>query len=218
MRISHKYRFIFFAIPRTGSTTTRSVLDEFSDVKSLHITQLPPGFPFYHHISPLEVKIIFDKEGLSFFDYRRFCVVRNPYDRVVSLYHHHQRMKTERFINARIFKKFLYKINDVIRPTTTFRDYVMQINPAKREPTSIKSFISDNKGHLLINDILKFENLGEELPTYLANFGIQINADNVPHLNASENRQDYRVYYDEVTKQRVSNLYSYEIERFDYSF
>lgn len=96
MRISHKYRFVFLANLRTGSTTVRSILDHYSDIKSVHITQISERFPFYHHISAQELKPIFEERGWDWSKYKKFCVIRNPYDRIVSLYHHSQQMKLKK--------------------------------------------------------------------------------------------------------------------------
>ena len=218
MRISHKYGFVFLALPRTGTTTTRKVLDDYSDIKSIHISEISKTFPFYNHISAVELKDIFDERGWDWFSYKRFCVVRNPYDRVVSLYHHRQKLKVERIELAGIVWKFLYKMNDILRPTNTFREYVFRINPKRPLRISLKPFISDKKGNLLVDDVLMFENLTDELPKYLETFDISIKPEDIPHLNATQNRRAYRDYYDEATKQRVSELYSYEINRFGYRF
>ena len=42
--------------------------------------------------------------------------------------------------------------------------------------------------------------------------------DDIPHLNASKKRRGYKAYYDQETKKRVSELYDYEIRRFNYRF
>jgi len=71
---------------------------------------------------------------------------------------------------------------------------------------------------MLVKDVLMFEHLGRDLPEYLGKLGIQISAEDIPHLNASDDRNDYRKYYCEDTKQHVAKLYKYSIDRFGYSF
>ena len=218
MRISHKHRFIFLAIPRTGSTTMRKILDDYSDIKSIHKSEITDKFPFYNHISALELKNIFEKRCWEWSNYKKFCVIRNPYDRVVSLYHHHLQMKAKRFKKTEVIGNLVGQVKNIVRPVVTFRDYVMGINPEKRLPTSLKSFIADESGNFLVEDILMFEKLSKDLPSYLDNLGINITAEDIPHLNASRKRGEYRDCYDEDTKQRVSALYAYEISRFGYRF
>jgi hypothetical protein len=202
MRISHSLHLIYLAVPRTGSTTVRAILDPYADMKSTHISTVTPDFPFYHHISALELKNVFAARGWDWGGYRNFCVIRNPYDRVVSLYHHHMELFAD----------------NVQKLPASFRQYVLAINPVDRLPTSLQAFTCDENGDFLVRDVLRFEQLHAELPSYLADFGIHVPADQIPHLNASKSRRSYREYYDTDTKARVEQLYRYEIDRFDYTF
>tara|TARA_B100000809_G_scaffold85848_1_gene84263 strand:+ start:192 stop:842 length:651 start_codon:yes stop_codon:yes gene_type:complete len=216
MRISHSRKFIFLATPRTGSTTVRKILDNYSEIKSVHITEISSDFPFYHHISALELKNVFEDQGWDWGSYKKFCVVRNPYDRVVSLYHHNLKMReNEKVKNA---KSFIRKIRNMTTRTPSFKDYVMSINPKKRLPTSLESFLCDKDGNFLVNEILMFEKLRDDLPNFLNMLDISITPEDIPHLNASTNRQQYREYYDDDSKKKVHDLYRYEIEQFGYSF
>jgi len=88
MRISHRYKFVFLSHARTGSQTVRRLLDPFSDVTSVHYSQTDETNPFYNHISALELKNEFDRRCWDWSAYRKFCFTRNPWERVVSLYHH----------------------------------------------------------------------------------------------------------------------------------
>lgn len=214
MRISHQYKFVFLATPRTGSTTIRNVLDQYSDIISVRISQKSREFPFYDHISAPELKRVFDKNEWVWEDYSSFCVVRNPYDRVVSLYHHHLKMR-----DRRDNKFFLTNVKDALTPAPSFKKFVFAINPRKRLTTALEYFIGAQDGAKpLVNDVLQFERLEQDIPNYLGKLGLEISAEDIPHLNASESRNDYRKYYCEDTRKRVSELYRYEIERFGYSF
>ena len=216
MRISHSHKFVFLATPRTGSTTARKILDKYSDITSVHISEISDDFPFYNHISALELKNIFEDRSWDWDSYKKFCFVRNPYDRVVSLYHHHLKMrKDEKVKNVR---SFIRKIIYMIRRPPSFRDYVTNINPKNRVPTSLESFICDRDGNVLVNEVLMFEKLTEDLPKLLSNLDISITSEDIPHLNASVDRQQYRKYYDEELRNKVRDLYKYEFERFGYTF
>ena len=74
-------------------------------------------------------KEIFDKKGWEWSLYRKFCVVRNPYDRVVSLYHHFCNTMVKERLNKQCGYLYIFRrIKDLVKPTRTFKDYVMQIN------------------------------------------------------------------------------------------
>nr|VFJ62230.1 MAG: Sulfotransferase family protein [Candidatus Kentron sp. DK] len=214
MRVSHAYKFIFLAMPRTGSTSIRSILDFYSDIKSINIKQTTDGFPFYHHISAMELREIFNKRGWNWSEYRRFCVIRNPYDRIVSLYHHHLWMQNRRANEAPMRERK----GKPPGGAPSFKDYVMRINPESRLTASLQSFICDKGEDFLVEDVLVFEKLYTELPNYLSGLGIYITSSDIPYLNASDNRGEYRAYYDEDTKERVAKLYNHDITRFGYGF
>jgi len=218
MRISHQRRFVFLANPRTGSTTVRKILDDYSDVKSVHITETSDEFPFYDHISASELKAIFEKKGWEWAEYRKFCMVRNPFDRVVSLYHLHQEIMRQKVKGRNVIQKLLRYIKRRIIPLNTFHDYVMHIDPNVRMSKSLKTLICDNNGDSLVDDVIMYERISDELPTYLSLFDIYISKEEIPHLNASKAREDYRQYYSEETRHRVECLYAYEIDRFGYQF
>ncbi|RDV24234.1 hypothetical protein DXV75_14545 [Alteromonas aestuariivivens] len=216
MRISHSHKFIFFATPRTGSTTVRNVLDRYSDISSVHVSEITKDFPFYHHISALELKRIFEQRGWDWDSYHKFCFVRNPYDRVVSLYHHYLKIRGE--VSGHDLRNILRKFKNAVTSPLSFKDYVMTLDPKDRLPTSLEAFLCDEKGNFLVDDILMYENLKTELPNFLKKLNISISEDDIPHLNASANRNKYRKYCDDELKDKIEHLYPYEFNRFGYSF
>ncbi len=216
MRISHQHRFVFLAVPRTASTTLRRILDDYSDVKSVHISRSRDDHPFYHHITARELIEIFQSKDWRWADYTKFCCVRNPYDRLVSLYHHHIVQKTRRFGKAgRIVHIFAQTI---VSRFDTFSKYVIRIQPHERLPASLQSFACDKDGHCVIDDFMVFEKLECQLPVYLDQWGIHVSAAAIPHMNASLNRRAYRRYYSDHVRKIAEGLYRYEIERFNYQF
>ena len=218
MRISHKHRFVFLAIPRTGSTTVRHVLDDYSDIKSVHILKRTDDFPFSNHLRARDLKRIFDRSGWDWFAYKRFCVIRNPWDRVVSLYHHRQRVLSghapARGLVYNAWKYVRYRLT----PKQSFKDYVMAIDPKKGLTASLRDFICNENGEYLVDDVLRFEALTAALPAYLAQFGITVGPHAIPQFNVSEGRRSYADYYDAESRQHVENVYRYEIDRFGYRF
>ena len=217
MRISHKNHFVFLAYPRTASTSIRRALDPHSDVRGVNVTRTRRDSPFYHHITARELKAVFDERGWNWTDYRSFCVVRNPYSRVVSLYHHHLRMRVgkHRELNPimRLRKRLRYKL----KPEPTFRDYVQSLAQRPGLARPFKEFAFDSAGNCLVGDVLRFEKLATELPAHLLTLGLGQDAWQIPVL-ATSNIRDYREPYDEDTVKTVAALYAFEIERYGYCF
>lgn len=216
MRISHNYKFVFLANPRTGSSSTRRYLDAISDVKSVHIKNATEEFPFFHHINAAELKAAFEQKGWDWSEYRKFSVVRNPYDRLVSLYHFHQREQHLSKVNSKysLFERYFVRNDDA----RLFRRYVSNIKAHHRLAQGLKDFVCDTAGNLLIDDILEFEQLSTQLPNYLQKLGVTLPSSTIPKLNGSPSRNTYQHYYDSKTRHRVSTMYQFEIERFGYKF
>jgi hypothetical protein len=215
MRISHSHRFVFLAYPRTASTSTRNLLDPFCEVKSVHISEVTATHPFYHHISAGELLDVFRQRGWDWDSYRKFTIIRNPYDRVVSLYHHH----AKQYGPARERRSGpLLRFARMFRRKTDFAAYVKALNPDQRLHTKLRSFVCDSSGRWLVGDILRFENLGMELSALLPELGVTSFEGVLPRLNGSTDREDYRMYYNGRSRRRVGDLYAEEIELFGYAF
>lgn len=217
MRISHRHRFLFLAYPRTASTSIRSLIDGYSDVTSVGFRQVTEESPFYHHIPAGELKSIFDSKDWNWCDYRHFCVVRNPFSRVVSLYHHHLKMKDRRQTRQSPAAKLMRRLALRKRPLPSFRQYVLGIRNDNRLARNLPSFVCDKEGNALVEDILMFEKLDVELPGFLESLGVPVDSDELAVLNRS-GIESYRAFYDDDTSAFVAEFYRYEIERFGYRF
>ena len=89
MRISHRHKFIFFANPKTGSTSVSAAINKFSDISDTPYTD--PFNPisngmFYSHILPTELEKHFADCGWDWDAYFKFAFVRNPWDRQLSYF------------------------------------------------------------------------------------------------------------------------------------
>jgi hypothetical protein len=219
MRISHKYKFIFLAYPRTASGTIRKLLDPYSEIKSVNLSQSSIKSPFHDHISAVSLKNIFDQRDWAWDEYQRFCVVRNPWDRMYSLF------LWRKSREGKWLKHYSPKINlaniifSKLPERIAFPFFIMSRFPKKGSAKTLHSFISDFDEKILVNKVLKFENLAVELPHYLSSIGIpgeNLNSIEAQHTN--KGRASYIPKYNDLTKQRVQTLFRYEIERFDYAF
>ena len=100
-------KFIYFAIGKTGTTSIESYINKFHDDKK-----------FYKHASPECVST----EKIS--KYFTFCFVRNPWDRLISMYKQFQ--KPNNLDNA--VRKKHYTISNKYK----FIDYVRNETPSHK--------------------------------------------------------------------------------------
>jgi len=133
----------------------------------------------------------------AFSAYLSFVVVRNPRDWQVSLcryalgkpnHHQHEMVK-----EMGSFKVYLdWRCRDEVRPQ--------------------KGFVADAGGAILVNRIIRFENLADDFNAICRDLGIIAS---LPHLNAS-NRSHWQDCYDERTFALVEKTFADDIELFGY--
>lgn len=219
MRISHQYKFVYLAVPRTGSTSVRDALDPISDIKSVHRPLTTEEHPYYHHIPYAELEPLFKKNGWDIGQYYSFGVVRNPFDRVVSLYHHY-REKGGRWAEG---KSVVYNLARAAKlrllPNDSFEKFVDKLDTTTAMQMSASSFFSDKSGEFSVNTVLKFERVAADYAALAVHRGFPEEQQQLQKLNQSRNRLDYRSYYvNPRLVDHVAELYADDISRFDYAF
>lgn len=229
MLVSHDHRFIFFSNPKTGSESVRELLASYADVEGIPMWEASDEHPYYSHIRPVEVREIFRERGHDFGDYFRFTFVRNPWSRLVSLYemiYEHRRYGVTGRIPA-----FLRDLLGIHTSPSAFRRWLRSVRPDgsggggpedqrwKVYGTySLRSFAGDEDGNLLVDEVLRLEDIETALPATLREIGLEEVAEKqIPRAN-TRRHPPHPEYYDEATVDLVRRRYAYEIERFGYGF
>lgn len=75
-------------------------------------------------------------------------------------------------------------------------------------------WVTDREGHVIIDFIGRFENLEQDFQIICTRLNIKAV---LPHLNKSE-RDHYRHYYDDQTREIVAQWFKIDIQEFDYKF
>jgi hypothetical protein len=209
MRISHRFKFVFFSNPKTGSESIRQLLDPLSDVRDVPLAQAPPGHFFYSHIRPADMRSAFVRLGWRYNDYYRFVFVRNPWTRLLSL--HQYALKAG-------------------APLPDFAEWLKGSRPdglggggpnalpwLRYGTYSLEAFAGDGSGRLLVNDVFRLEDIAE-VPDRLRLRGIPLPPDaRLPWKNKSESAS-LDAYYTPELRDLVAERYAKEIERFGYSY
>ena len=196
MRISHKYKFVYIAIPKTGSESVRASLDGYSNIRSVG----DKTSPYYWHTKATDLKKHFRERNWDWGRYFKFTFVRNPWDMLVSLYKYFQHNKTLSLPRdgGPEFKSFL--LNRI----------------RESSPSVVTHSIYYTEGEdVLVDFIGKFENLQEDFNIICDKIGIP--HQKLPHKNATKHKH-YTEYYDAETKQIVAEKYAKDIEMFGYEF
>jgi hypothetical protein len=251
MRISHKYKFVFFANPKTGSETVRKILDLYLDNKTEYDSSIvSPSNSLYNHMPPVELKNIFLTQSLNFDEYFKFTMVRNPWARLVSLYEmiygyklNYQPSWSTKYVKQKLF--FSYQKMFGIKPS--FKEWLLTIDNknrgaegitgrgaresllSKNQPFpnanwriygsySIDNYIMDESKNILVNKVIKLENIDQELIPTLIKLNLPgIENIEIPKVNIRQHKK-YIDYYDKESIEIVRKLYIYDIEHFNYQF
>jgi hypothetical protein len=147
---------------------------------------------FYNHISAIEIRKQISSDVWN--NYFKFCIERNPWDKTLSYFY---------MLQKRLDKKFdledYFEINDFCT------DYDM--------------YVDEEINSLLVDKIIKYENLNSELNVIFKHLGIPF--DGVLDVNAkSEYRNDRRPYNEVLNKEQmdiIENKFCKEIKLLQYT-
>lgn len=230
MKISHKHSFVYFANPKSGSSTMRVLLDPFSDVSGIPFPEITSDMPFHVHMQPVEAKAAFTKKKWDYNSYFKFTTVRNPWARLVSLYEHiyspmpryevHLRAKIRhkvRYISRPKFKIWLFSLN--INGKGALNNSHEGAKWRQYSAYSINNYVSDENGNFLVDEILKLEKLEKSLPNILKK--LQLPPELVKLIVVRNQRKTgghYKKYYDEESIEFIKTHFRFEINNFKYQF
>ncbi len=214
--ICHQHDFLFVHIPKTGGQSIAHVVLEhlglgWEDRGELLMRHNSDPMKGPERLAHLTAREYIQHSYLSPEDFERlfkFSVVRNPWDRLVSEYRY--RGYSQRF---------------------TFPEFVASGLPpegwgdAYRHVIPQAEFVLDEHGAVLVDRIVRFEELASELPPLLCSLGIPIEELPVVNQSLADGRASerhapprYEDYYDDTTRSRVQELYRVDIETFGYTF
>lgn len=180
MYVSHKLRIVYMAVPRTASRSVAQFL------RREHAAQITgrKGMGGHHGISGP------DLQDCKHLGYRIICPVRNPWDVIVSWWHHNRNWFGP--TNAE-FAKFVgrFPIDGRNKYLYEGRLYWSWAQHATR--------------------IVRYENLRQDLGRLLQ---VPIN---LPEIGISD-RKPYQDYYDDELREFVAEAFAPEIREYGYSF
>jgi len=142
-----------------------------------------------------------------------FSFVRNPYSRLVSAW------KCPWVCGIELSTGWISLFSD-------FKDFITEFVVKQSEWdvwswSHVMSFtdprrkLFDTEGNQLLSFIGRFENLQKDFDLVCEQVGIP--KQQLPHLNKTDHKH-YTEYYDDETKDIVSEIYAKDIEYFDYKF
>lgn len=164
MIISHRYKFIFIAIPKTGTHAVRSALrpslgpDDWEQVQLHHQSRLPidrfKELP-HGHITGAEIKPHLPPEVWR--EYLKFSVVRDPVERFISACFF-------KFQHNKVFRQNPLGFMHLLFESSTALDHLMFKPQAQ--------FLCDEKDLIVVDQIARTESLEGDLNGILNRLGL----------------------------------------------
>ncbi|MYJ76180.1 MAG: sulfotransferase family protein [Gammaproteobacteria bacterium] len=204
MIVSHRHRFIFFAVPRTGTHAIRAAFgpalgeDDWQQQSLTEVARSPvPDLARigHGHISLRQARACLPAETR---DYFKFAFVRNPYDRFVSACAMlnkrnpgYRGAETSFMKRALAFPRFRRRM--LIRPQV--------------------EMLEESNGRIGMDFVGRFETLQASFADACRRIGVA--AGELEHSNASAHRA-YRTYYDDELLARITDLYRRDFDEFGY--
>lgn len=207
MIISHRHRFVFTAIPKTGTHSVRRALRAHLGEEDLEQVALfvQKSLPFedlarmgHGHIRLREVRPHLGEE--AFARYFKFAFVRNPFDRFIS------------------YCAFMTREGGEFArdPKAVMAHFLFRAPPLGHilfQPQF--SFVCDEGGALLTDEVGRVEEMQASYDRFCEKLGIP--SASLEKANSSS-RGDYRTYYDQTLVDGVRRLYGRDLDLFGYSF
>lgn len=207
VRISLKHRLVAIANPRCGSTSLRAMLDPVATFRGPETCDLPAHAALRRVTAWLRAR---DHDPETFF---YVTTVRNPWDRVVSIYHYGLKNPASFWApparRAGTFHRFVQEAEEL--------DHYFRPPPGSRlvpeGPYVIDALMRDETGRMR-GRAYRLEGIAALAAMLSTRLGREIA---VPHVNTTP-RGAYRGYYDAATRARVAHLLEADIVRFGYEF
>jgi len=187
--VCHSPQFVFVKAPRTGGTSIfQGALQRQMGLDLW--TRSSNEDEFLHWV---------ENTSVLWHGYDSFTVVRNPYDRVVSIYMYAIRARME---------------------GVSFRDFVLNFAKYDEDPFVAfhrrSCFEHVYNGHwAVVSRNFKFETLTEDFHRFCEDKGLP--KVELPHISKTD-RGHYREYYDDETREAVAAEYAKDLRMFGYQF
>lgn len=224
MLLSHKHKLIFVHVGRTGGTSVERVLAPalglpFTDTylcSEVVAKRLNVRGPFAHwarerdvggnynckHATARQLKCILGTQIWE--SYTKFSIVRNPFDRLVSVYHFYQQAAGYSSHPMRDYSTFAEFVGAVRSDSSVAMD-------ANRMSDSILA----SDGAPLVDVILRYETLQQDFSQFLDRYNFP--ALQLPRENRSERSRSLLDYYQADDIETITKVYKRDFDNFGYS-
>jgi len=194
--ISHSHKFVFIHTPKTSGSSIGFILNQYSKNLALpgDIDIDTWGWQIPLHERGMHQPYSSIKDFIPD-NYFVFAFVRNPFDLLVSGFRHKIKKGFDLFIK-----------------------HEMKSSPRLFYKWTQWEYLSFND-KIELDYVGKFENIEHDFNNIAAWIGIDERYNDIPLKNVTNyNKEDYRNYYTDETRQIIENRYAKDLEYWEYEF
>ncbi|MDJ0639611.1 MAG: sulfotransferase family 2 domain-containing protein [Paracoccaceae bacterium] len=210
MVISPGRNYVFVHIPKTGGTSMALALEDRAMADDILIGDTPKAVRRRKRVKALQAPgRLWKHARLSDIDGMErvptepfvFTMVRNPWDRMVSLYHW---ARVQSFDDPMV----------AIAKTADFDGFLRapHVIRAMRNDAAT-AYVTDRQGNLRCNAFIRLEHISTDLAPLEAHLGFRLS---LPHVNPSEHAAPVD-YYSAALKDHIGEVFAADIQRFGYT-
>ncbi len=204
MIISNEHRYLFIHIPKNAGTSIE-----------VSLTGAQQWNAEEKHITALECRAMCGADLWQ--EFFSFCVVRNPWDRLVSQFRFSGKIWCHRYFGKLLtFNEFVTEIVGKGLPFSG-HDYSSKTGASSGDIDWRQlPRITDEDSQIMVDYVARFENLSLDYEVICDRIGLP---SRLQHLNQSTSEaKPYWEYYIEETASIVANVCAEDIESFGYKF
>lgn len=192
MIFSRDRKYIYVAVPKTGSRSIQQYLQEHDP--TARFNEVYAGEKWISVGDRDEAWKIRKAMGVEYFDYQSFGFIRHPYSKIVSSYFFYRNGEPLHENSFRVFLNATW-LRKISLLATNFKMLSAKVVPFKiwalvYPYKSNEAYFYDDRGNLLVNHIGLYERLGEEFSRILVNIKFPKEGKELPHINKSLHKQD----------------------------
>jgi len=213
MLVSHRKKFIYTKTNKTAGTSVECYFEkycmpegqwEFSHDRDEYVSETgiigsrltgKKNKQWYNHMPAADIRrAIGESIWQSYF---KFCVIRNPFDKLISIFYFRNR-NTD------------WNVED---PVKLFRRWMRSVKEVKDRDR----YMIDNR--ICVDYFIRYEELENGIRHVCDTLAIPFVPDEIPRLKSGIRKQHFEIenYYDDRTAGIVNKLYAFELETFNYS-
>lgn len=206
--ISHRKKFLFIHIPKTGGNSVQEVLKEHSEQQIVTRRADQDGVDRFGVVDPAHPKLTkhatlrdyYDAYGRQILSYYIFTTIRNPFDRLVSYYFSPHR-------------------GDVAWQADDFARFCLDVAPLEHFACHSYTRMFVLRRPVLVRRYIHFERLQDDFLEVCRD--LQIEADGLQHRNKSRTRDPgagYREYFSDDLRRQIEERHAFEMSLGGYRF